>query len=170
MTIKVTVNRASLNRKLQNLKREQVTRINRSGILQTTLSSLQADIRAGINPRTGKKFKRLQSSTIDNRKRLARSNPTDSNYSSGKANVTFTGQLVRSLRAKISSFRDRVRVTIRATGTHRGYKYKNGGRGKPIANSTLIDHLADIGYPILLISRNRLNIIRTKIVNRLNRS
>lgn len=169
MTVKVTINKAALNRKAQQIQRQQVKRINRSGILQSVLKGLKSTIRKGINPKTGRNYKKLEKSTRDYRKFYAGIASTHPRFSPNKANVTFSGQVVDSLKAVITAFRTTLVVTLRATGTHKGHKLKKGGTTKAISNAKLVEHLADAGYPILAISKKRIRDIRRKIVRKLNR-
>lgn len=70
----------------------------------------------------------LASSTIRRRDRLATVNPTDAAYSAGKSNLTFTGQLLASLRSK---FRVRGLVfNFTAIGKHKPYKNMSGKKQK----------------------------------------
>ena len=167
---KVTINKSLLNRKLQDLKRSQISRINRSGILNDVLKDLKSEIRRGINPQTGRPYKRLAKSTIENRSRYSSVNNTHSSFKASLSNVTFTGQLLDSLKQTITSFRKNIRITIRATGTHQGYSLIKGGRTKSVLNSNLVSFLKDKGFPVLNISKNRIDILRRKIVRKLNRA
>ena len=169
MTVKVILNKTALRRKAQLIERKQVSRINRSGVLNTVLKGLKTTIRKGINPKTGQRYPALAKSTKDYRKFYAGVANTHQNFSPNKANVTFSGQLVDSLRSTITAFRKSVVVTLRATGIHKGHALKKGGTTKSIANSKLVGFLAEAGYPVLAISRNRLKEIRRKIVRKLNR-
>lgn len=165
---KVSIDPNQIKRALSNINRNYVTTINRSGILNSTLKNLKADIRKGINPKTGRNYPRLAKSTVKQRELYKDVNPTHPAFNASKANVTFTGQLVDSLKATITSFRNGVKVAIRATGIHRGKNLIRGGRSKSVSNSKLVGFLEEAGYPILAISKRRLDIIAKKIARKLN--
>lgn len=112
---------------LNNVSNATQSRINRalksSSLLKEIADGLIEDIQSGESPKTGKPFPRLADSTIENRRRLARTNQTDKNYSPKKSNLTLTGQLVRSIKAKINLTRGE--LIIEPTGSRRPYRGVN---------------------------------------------
>lgn len=62
----------------------------------------------------------LTAKTIKRRERLATVNPTDPDYQAGKSNLTFTGQLLASLRSKFQA--SKLVFNFTAIGKHKPYK------------------------------------------------
>lgn len=90
MATRVRINTPKIERRLktrigQALKIAQVDKI--------ILADLILELRSGKGPR-GSKLKPLKSSTITNRRKLSKKNPTHPDYSPTKSNLTFTGELL----------------------------------------------------------------------------
>lgn len=62
------------------------------------------------------------------RDKLAAKNPTDPTYASGKSNLTFTGQLLNSIKVKFMAGKFLIRIS--PTGTHKKYKSASKRKGK----------------------------------------
>ena len=103
-----------------------------------------------LNPKTGKSYKRLKKSTIKSRKYLAKHNKTHPDYSPNKPNLTFTGQLLDSLKAFTRTEGSKIVYEIRALGNHMPYE-KSGG--KVIRNFKIITHLKKMGRSPLAFSK-----------------
>jgi phage gpG-like protein len=94
-------------------------------IAKLVVTATQADSRMGKETGTGDNFKGLEDSTKEHRERLAKFNPTGRFYQgASKANLTFSGQLLDSIKAEIDTGKALVRVWPQ--GERTPYKNKNG--------------------------------------------
>jgi hypothetical protein len=144
--------------------------IRASGMLEDIAEDVIKDIQKGTEPKTqtksnpkGQPFKPLSKSTIARRKRLKPFNePLDAKYKASKSNLTFTGQLVRSIKAKI--IRSKGIIIIQATGNRKPYI---GVRGKPLkgekSNAKLALHHKKMGRDIVSIGRYRVEQIKKQV-------
>ena len=127
---------SKLNRKITKEMRQ-------ADLGETVKDLLVASIRTdATSPQTGRKFKALTKKTIITRKYLAKHNSTHSEYSASKPNLTFTGELLDSLKASFHSDGDGVSFEIKPTGSHAPYK-KGGSKSTP--NHEIIRHLKKMG-------------------------
>lgn len=97
--------------------------------------------------------------------KLAAKNKTHPTYAKARSNLTFTGQLLDSLKA---FFKGRT-ITIKPTGTHKGYKQLKGGTSKNVANKVIADGLEDMGYKFLEIDDKTEKKIKTEITRFIRR-
>ena len=117
-------------------------------------------IRDGVNPKTGRAYRRLESDTIKRRRRLATVNQTHPAYSPNKSNVTFSGKLVDSIRFRLS-LRPLLQIIIDVTGNHPRYRGITGGKiGKLTSNAQIAEGQAENGRPILSPSKKLIDNIR----------
>lgn len=84
----------------------------------------------------------LQRSTIKRRERLATVNTTGPGYQAGKSNLTFTGQLLRSLRIKFVA--SRLVFQFTALKSRRPYNLIRGGKGQKTDNTTIFRGQAEL--------------------------
>lgn len=118
----------------------------------------------GIDPFTNRKYKALAPSTIERRKRLATVNSVDPNYSPRRSNITFTGETLDSLRARIFIGRGEIDIGLR--GTHSRYRGIRKARiGRRISNARIGEFLEEGGRHITTISRQT----QSAIVERMRR-
>jgi hypothetical protein len=167
---KVTVNRGSILRKIQE-KLKEVEGATQSDLLLGEIGArLLKDTQA--RARTGKGFTAetvkvfgsprvslpgLADSTIDSRRTLATTNQTPAFYREKKSNLTLTGQLLDSLKLFIR----RGSLIIRPDGARRPYRTKKGaGKGQP-TNDKLAEFLEDKGFYFLGVDDKSLNQIKT---------
>ena len=165
---------------LENLSKRIKTQVGRaikqSGFEQILLKELIEEIKTRrIRPE-------LRAATIKRRGQLATTNPTGKAYSQGKSNLTFTGQLLASLRSK---FRVRGLVfNFTAIGRHKPYKNLSGKKqkfkrklnedtGKLVSgaprNSDIFKGQEEL-YGRSLANMFLLNTFRGRIVNKLKQS
>lgn len=107
----------------------------------------------------GQKFSgnpKLKPSTKKWRKKYEKLNSTGDSYSTNKSNLTFTGELLRSITYKISGSR----LTVFAKGRHSKYQGVNGKIGSRPKNSEIIEGQASLGRVILALTKNRAARIR----------
>ena len=122
----------------------------KSDIGESIRDLLVLDIREnGINPKTGRGFKKLEKSTIRTRKYLAKHNTTHSDYSPSKSNLTLTGELLDSLKAITKTVKSGMSFEISAKGVHSPYKPS----GKAIKNFKIITYLKRMGRSPLAFSK-----------------
>ena len=109
-----------------------------------------------INPKTGKRYKRLKPSTIENRRRIASSNSVSPKYRARFPNLTITGEFLKSFRGDVASKGRFARtLVIEPQGKHPGYKQKRGGRSKRVDNSKIAQRMESLGRNVLSISQKR---------------
>ncbi len=85
-------------------------------IQEGIVGDLKKEIKSGKSPATGKSFRKLKDSTIESRKRRSKYNKTDASFSPSKSALTFSGQLVDSIKAKIKVGAKSLNITIEPTG------------------------------------------------------
>lgn len=91
-------------------------------------------------------------------------------YASRKSNVTFTGKLLESIKAKIST--QNAQVEIYADGMHPGYR-TGSGQSKSFKNSDLVNWLEGKGYVFMTVSdrlRKRVNVLTKRFIRNLIRT
>ena len=114
-----------------------------------------------LNPKTGKKFKSLSKSTIKHRKYLAKHNKTHESYSPSKPNLTITGRLLDSIKARITAKARGIVYRLNVTGNHKRYKGKEGLIGKEQTNKAIRGYLATQGRdPLGLTDKSKEKIVR----------
>lgn len=135
---------------------------------ETVKDLLVASIRTdAISPKTGRKFRALTKKTITNRKYLAKYNSTHSEYSASKPNLTFTGELLDSLKASFHTSGDGVSFEIKPTGSHTPY---NRGGSKSTPNHEIIRHLKKMGRSPLHWSKKMQKQIKALIRKEVNQA
>ncbi len=136
-----------LDKVAQSLRKELGNFLSTSGKVQDKLlGDLKKEIKSGKSPATGKNFRKLKSSTIESRRRRAEYNTTDPSFSPEKSALTFTGQLVNSIKAKVKVGAKSMRITIEPTGRRKPYKNKDGSNTKGsarIGNKKLAQYHAE---------------------------
>lgn len=106
-----------------------------------TVDRLRYQARVGKPANFARSTKPLESSTIRNRRYLAKHNPTHETFEESRSNLTLTGQFLDSLTYAIKGIG---LLEIFFDGTHKGYLSGTGRRGKSIANAKLAGYLIDI--------------------------
>lgn len=152
---------------LENLSKRIKTQVGRaikqSGFEKELLSDLVKEIKDnGIEPA-------LAPSTIKRRGRLATVNPTDAAYSQGKSNLTFTGQLLASLRSKFQV--SKLVFNFTAIGKHKNYKLltkKSSTAARP-SNSDIFKGQSEL-YGRSLANVFTRDEFRNRLVNKLKQS
>ena len=136
---KVTVDLSDFKRKIKKTTRE----LKKEGIAKHITNTIVDDVRNNAtNPKTGKKFKALKRSTIENRKYLAKHNSTHSNYSAKSPNLTITGSLLDSIKTKIDVTQEGLTYLIDVSGRHPKYQGAAGAIGKSLTNKQIRTHLS----------------------------
>lgn len=102
---------------------------------------------------------------IERRKKLSGTNATTGVYSPRRSNLSFTGQLLDSLKAK---FRGR-KITIEPTGTRTPYKNLKGGQSSPVENKIVAKGLQDMGFIFLGVDEKTTKKIKTEITRFIRR-
>lgn len=120
-----------------------------SGVLNDVANDYIEQVKIqGKDTQTDQPFKPLAQSTIARRRVLSRNNATDGKYSPARSNLTFTGQLVNSIKATIQVARGR--ITIEPKGVHKAYRGIRVRRlGRNIQNKALAAHLEDQGRTLI---------------------
>lgn len=122
---------------------------------------VQAVRQESFNPKTGRKFKSLSKSTIQYRKYLAKHNKTHPNFSPTKPNLTITGRLLDSVKARITAKSKGILFRLDVSGNHKRYKGAKGLIGTEQTNKAIRGYLAEQGRdPLGLNEKSRGKIIR----------
>ena len=125
-----------LDKIAQSLRKELGDFLSKSDKVQDlVVGDLKKEIKSGKSPATGKNFRKLKTtpkgkSTVDQRRRKSKYNKTDPSFSPGKSALTFSGQLVDSIKAKVKVGVKSMRITIEPTGKRTPYKNKDGSNTK----------------------------------------
>ena len=97
------------------------------------VKNIKGSARTGKETESQKGFDDLEKSTIKNRDYLSRYNKTSSFYRRDKSNLTFSGQLLDSLKYKTNLRKGT--VTVAPSGTRSPYRRKDGKAIKGQANT-----------------------------------
>ncbi len=151
--------------KLDNLQQKikrAVSQLKKEKFADTIKDAIVTAVREkAINPKTNRKFKSLSKSTIEYRKYLAKNNRTHPKFSPSKPNLTITGRLLDSIKARITSKSKGLLYRIDVTGNHKRYKGKDGLIGKEQTNKAIRGYLAEQGRdPLGLTEKSKGKIIR----------
>lgn len=115
----------------------------------------------------GVDYKRtLEPSTIKARSRLSEFNTTGKTYSDKRANLTFSGQLLDSLKSKPLPSESSYELFF--DGTHQGYKTPGGKTTPSIPNEELAAYV-QVTRPFLFMSEALRVILNAIVVRRLRR-
>lgn len=112
---------------------------------------LEKEIRIGKNPKTGRAYKKLAPSTVENRRRLAKTNSTHTSYAANRSNLTLTGKLLEGLFSRFNKSKGILTVDVK--GQHPGYKgQKKKIKGSSKSRKEIVDHLESQGRFVLQTS------------------
>jgi len=151
---KVTFKLNNLKQRIKGITKEFKSEKFGKHITNQLVGKIRKD---SFNFKTGRSFRRLAKSTIENRKRLAKHNRKNKAYKANKPNLTFTGRLLNSVRGKFQAKASSIILRIDVSGTHAPYKYKGKEQGKPKPNKEIRNHLAKIGRDPLQLSKKAKN-------------
>ena len=147
---RVTVDWSNMKQRIDRAKRK----MSDEKVAEHIVDSIVDNIRNNsISPKTGKKYRKLAALTIKHRKYLAKHNRTHSNYSLNKPNLTITGKLLDSIKAKVKMTAKGVDYSINVSGTHPRYRGVSGSIGKSLTNEEIREQLASIKRDPLGISK-----------------
>lgn len=133
---------------------------------EKTVELTKAFNRAGKSP-NGNRHPSNSNRWEERKMELTKHNNPSEFYRPYLSNVTFTGQLLESIKL-IKINRNDGSVTIDATGKHDPYKDMDGKPMKPkkeLTNKKLVEYLADLGRNIFGINKQMENVIN-KIVRK----
>ena len=154
VTYKLNNLQAKIKRAVNQLKQEKFA----DTIKDTIVGAVREQ---ALNPKTGKRFKSLARSTVEHRKYLKKHNRTHPDFSLTKPNLTITGRLLDSIKARITAKSRGLLYRIDVTGNHKRYKGKNGLIGKEQTNKAIRTELSQQGRdPLGLTDKSRGKIIR----------
>ena len=165
---KVTFKLNNLERKMKRIAKELRSKKFGETVTNQLVNKIRKD---AFRFKTGKKFRKLHPLTIESRKRLAKYKKTHPEYKSNKPNLTFTGRLLDSVKARIQAKGSSIILRINVSGTHAPYKGSLGEIGKPRSNKSIRKKLASMGRDPLELSkkanRNLTRILKAIIKERL---
>lgn len=98
---------------------------------------IRGRIRLGQQPSNANKLGyKIDSRSKSRRQRVARLNKTDELYRPGKANLTITGEFIRSIEGR--RINGTTKAVFEAKGRHPGYKNKDGKKTKGSLNKDIL--------------------------------
>lgn len=148
----------------RNLKKVLQSRSLLEGIGALVLKATKGFSRQGKEPGSLDSFKALdKDTTVPHRKYLAKHNQTSDVFSPGRSNLSLTGQLLESLRVKIS--RPKSQIFVQPSGTRRPYKGKNGPIKQSITSNKKLAEILGKDRPFLRVS----SLVRKQIENHIRR-
>lgn len=154
---------AAIKKKFLEIKQDQGLLLE---IAEVSIENFQGFARSGKNPSTGQMFPKLSKGWVGYRHHLLKTNKESSFFlgaDSTKSNLTFTGNLLNSIKAKIDSSKGR--VSFYAKGTHPGY-----GDGKPKqSNQEIVDDLATRGFEFMVVGeklKKRINVLVKRFIRK----
>ena len=160
---KFKLQKKSVDRTKAAIKRKLHRVIRDDGVLKHVAGSLVKEIqrRGAVDENGEVSGKEISDKWNKRRKRLSKFNATSKHYkpSTLKSFLTFTGQLMKSIKAKINITKGI--ITIEPTGVHKKYKTGKRNKSKNIRNVDLLNALEDKGY-YFLVANDKL---RKKVVN-----
>lgn len=169
MTTKITVDLSKVTRKLEEIEKSFTSRDLLEPVSKIAISDIQREARSrrGLDDNSNRKTfpTPLDSEWVSYRSKLAGINKTHPAYSKGRSNITFTGQLLNSIKA----FFEGSTITIKPTGMHRGYKQIRGGRSKSVENEVIAEGLESRGYKFLGVDDKTEKKIKTEITRFIRR-
>lgn len=139
---KITIKLDNLKSRIQRLASELKEEKFGEQVRDEIVNKIRKD---GHNFGTGQKHKPLAQSTIEMRSSLSKYNNTHPEYSAEKSNLTFTGRLLNSIKARITAKSKGIVMRIDVSGSHAPYKGKRKTHGKRQSNKSIRDALAKQG-------------------------
>lgn len=148
--------------------KELLTEIGANLVVQT-----QAFNRAGKTPSGGKHENQISDEWIERKERLKTVNNVSEYYREGASNLTFTGQLLRSIKFKINQASGSVSLFM--SGARKPYKNLDGTLVKDVpTNDELRGYLEKKGWKIFGLNKQISNttnrIVRGFINNKIKKS
>lgn len=139
----------------------------KEAIAERSISYIQGKTRMGYDlTQEGAKQPPLAKSSIKNREYLEEYNITDSRFSLKRSNLTFSGQLLKSLFARFEPGK----IIIEANNdVRKPYNSKNGPANQRITNSELAGYLEENGRTFLGLDAKGQEIIRAFVVRQVRR-
>lgn len=158
--------KAQIRRNLKEMAKERRRvmakrlRDKKKEIVQHVIDTIRDDIRNNAtNPKTGKQFKQLKYTSIQNRQRIAKKNPTHPNYKLMFPNLTITGRFLNGMRGKMKGGVVKgFDISLFFKGVHKKYKpltnrkAKNAKRNK-VMNTDIHEGMINIGRDPLGLSK-----------------
>lgn len=113
----------------------------------------------------GAKQRPLEKSSIKTRRYMEKYNKTDPTYSPKRSNVTFTGQILNSIKVFISSGK----IELRPDGNRQPYSTANGPVEKTPDNYTLAKYLEEKDRTFMAIDAKGQEILRQFTIRQIRR-
>ena len=133
------------------------------------VNRIKSEVRKGISPVTGKSFKPLTASTIARRRKLAELNKTNTHYSAGDSNLTFTGQLLNALTYSVrySGLFNKL-IIFTKDSVRKPYKTRLGIKELPQTNLE-IQEKVELERPYIGLDKVGEEILKQMLINDLER-
>lgn len=150
MAFEFKFNQKSIDNMEQSVREAFRKVINNKQMLDEIGSTVVTDVRDVTRnqdksiPLELSELKLLKESWIIQRTRLAKTNATDRAFEDGRSNLTFTGQLLNSMKHIVIG---PGKLQIIFADMHTGYKSATGRVSKSIENSKIAKYVAEQGRP-----------------------
>lgn len=146
-------------------------------IAQHVVDTIRDDIRNNsTNPKTGKRFRSLKYSTIKSRQRIATKNPTHTNYSLMRPNLTITGRFLDGMRGKMKGSKTKgYNVELFFKGVHKKYKpltrrrWKNAKKSR-VMNTDIYEGMKAIGRDPIGLSKKAFEEVNKFVLKELTKA
>lgn len=155
-------------------KRLQASKAVREEIAEFSVDRMKRMARSGKSISMQASFPGLKEATISFRKSLAKYNKTHSLFKASRSNLTIVGELIDSLKYKITG----QKIEIKPTGTHKPYNTRPGKKrggwdsAKSVANIDIAKRLADQGRVFVgldSVAKDRIKRIIDKHIKRISK-
>lgn len=157
---KVKIDMRAVEKRLNKIKDDIKSDALKDDIGKESVRYIKGKTRSGTNLETGKKHAPLKDSSIRARQYLDDFNSTDNTYSPKRSNVTFSGQLVESM--KFEKVARGVNILF-PSDIRKPYKTANKS-GKAYSNKKIYEYLVEQGRGFLgiddTLKKNITSIIR----------
>jgi hypothetical protein len=146
--------------------------INDSGIPKQITEKIQKATRSGVFADDGSKIPALKDVTIDWRETYEDPNRTHSDYSAEKSNLTFTGELLDSIKSRVTTKSGKVEITnfVDPKRNHRPYKNLDGKpMGKRVPMTAIAEGQAKMGRNFMRIPKDTVKELQKVLVKELTK-
>jgi hypothetical protein len=124
-------------------------------------------LRTGVSPANSSRLKPITKETKKKREYLSKYNATHEKYSSGKSNITFTGQLIEAITFKF--IQPNTYEIFVEDSRHEPYKGKNGTIKSSATNATIAKGQKEQGRPMLGVTERMRAIVNRLMIRNLRR-
>ena len=165
---RVKVDLSKLTKKLSEIQKGFNNRALLEPVSKIAISDMQREARStrGFDKEGNReKLPSISDEWVERRKKLSKVNTTTGVYSPKRSNLSFTGQLLDSLKAKFSGSK----ITISPTGTRTPYKNLKGGQSRSVENKIVAEGLQKRGFRFLGVDKKTKKKIKAEMIRFIRR-